>query len=266
MSLTTPAQDDLLEIAAAALEEGNPETTLQLCRELLETWPDHDDARLLEAEALRDLRDAVEAEQSYRRLLARRPDHADGWAGMGRALLDQGRFGEASTCFARALRHTSGHAEAHHGRAMLREFRGDLAGASRDHARAWQASSRFPPPAPLDVEAVRALVDEAAGLLDDPHAQAWLDTIPIVLEDFPSSDTCEAYEPPASPVDLLGHLAAPLGDGIVGARFTGFTPSLVLFVRNLERHAWDRERLVTVLAETVLSQAQAWLAQTSIEA
>ncbi len=266
MTATAPRTDELLEIAASALEQGNPETTLQLCRELLASFPEHDEARLLEAEALRDLRDAEEAESSYRMLLARQPHHPDGWSGMGRALLDQGRFEEAAACFARAIRRHPGHAEAHHGRAMLRERRGDRSGAARDYARAWQGSTRFPPPRPVDDDALRALLADAAIATDDPAVATWAATLPIVVDDVPTLDVCHAYDPPASPIDLLGHLAAPLGDDLDLARHAGFTPSLVIYRRNLERFAWNREQLVEALRDTVISQIEAWIAGASIEA
>ena len=263
------AATDLLDLAHRALADGDAEGALALCRELLDVAPGHRAARRLEAEALRDLRDALAAEDVYRDLVREDPADADAWAGMARALLDQGDDDsevEASRCVSRAIRLQPHHAEALHTRALLRERRGDTLGAARDDARAWQASSRFPLPAALDAAGVRALLRDAALSADDPTLVAWVGAVPLVLDEVPSHEACAAYEPPASPADLIGHLAAPLGDDLPAGAHAGYLPALVIFRANLARLAADRAHAIAALRGTVLPQLASWIAQSGAQA
>jgi tetratricopeptide (TPR) repeat protein len=256
--------EDLLQLAESALLEGRPETTLELCRRVLSVDPDHVAAQYLEGEALRDLREAEEAEDVFRALLDQEPQHVEAWTGLGNVLLDQGRFDEAGRCFARALRIADDQAEAWYGRAMVRERRGDHAGARRDYIRAWRLSERFPPPRELSRDELRALLLEAASSAGD-DVRAWIEAAPMIVLDHPDPATCDAYEPPASPSELLGHLTLhPTTEEDGG--WTRFPPAVLLFRRNLERWADDRSELVDALRHGVLAHVEAWLQSPSVVA
>lgn len=266
-ALSTP--EDLLAVASAALEQGDPEAALELCRELLTERPDHDEARLLEAEAFRDLQDLERAEESYRHLLAAHPTHVDGLAGMARVLIDQYRLEEAAACASHAIRRDPGHPEAHHVRAMLRELRGDLAGALRDHTRAWVGSSRYPLPKPRDHAALRALLADAARLSNDEAFTHWVTTLPLAIEPAPTPETCQAYDPPASPVELVGHFGAE--DAALPAHHPASSPvspapPILLYALNLARYPWSEEILLRALHETILVPARRWYARSFAEA
>lgn len=260
---TTP--HTLLELAETALVEGRPEATLELTRQVLSEHPDHTDAMFLEAEALRDLRDGHASERRYRDVLGAQPMHHEAWSGLGALLFDQCRFDEAATCFGRALRARPDHADAFYGRAMIRERRGDTLGARRDYLRAWRLSSRYPMPRQLDDADVHALLAEAAQ--DAPEVAAWLEGLPVLVLDVPDADVCDAYDPPMSPGDLLGHVPLPYEGDLVphGAWAAAATPVL-LFRRNLERFADDHDQTVDALRETVVSQLALWLGQTASDA
>ena len=149
---TTPdiaAPDHLFDLAQAALHEGRPETTVDLCRQLLRSQPDHAGAMLLQAEAHRDMNEEVAAELCYRRLLAHQPELGEGWSGMAGVMFDQGRVDEAAGCFSRALRVSSDLPEAYYGRALVRERRGEHVSARRDYLRAWSLSPAHPVPGVL---------------------------------------------------------------------------------------------------------------------
>ncbi|MCB9664182.1 MAG: tetratricopeptide repeat protein [Alphaproteobacteria bacterium] len=261
-----PPPSDLLAEAETALVEGRPEATLELVREILERQPNHAGAMFLEAEALRDLREATEAEARYRRVLHAEPQNADAWSGLGSAMVDQGLFDEAGACFARALRCRPDHADATYGRAMVRERRGDAAGARRDYLRAWRLSSRYPLPRRLEDAEVRALLLEAAEEAD-PAVAAWLRAAPVVILDTPDLSTCEAYDPPASPVELIGHVPLSLlPEGAGPQPWTLAAPPVLLFRRNLERYAHDRAQVVEALRDGVVAHAGTWLGEAAFGA
>ncbi|MCB9681401.1 MAG: tetratricopeptide repeat protein [Alphaproteobacteria bacterium] len=255
---------DLLHQAETALVEGRPETTLEICRQVLSHVPDHADAMFLEAEALRDLRDAEEAEEVYRRVVQLDPAHSEAWSGLGTVMFEQGRLDEAGRCHARALRLRDDNADAYYGRAMLRERRGDVLGAHRDYVRAWRLSERYPLPRALDDDAVRALLHEAATEAGGSVA-AWIDATPVVILELPELETCEAYEPPASPAELLGHVSYPSPPELSPAgAMSGFPPAILLYRQNLERYADDRPQLVHALRESVVAHVEEWLAASAI--
>lgn len=263
--MTALPPQDLLHQAEAALVDGRPEDTLALCRQLLSEDPRHLGARFLEAEALRDLRDDDEAEASYKLVLSVHPDHSEAWSGMGAVQFDQGRFDEADRCFGRAIRLRDDNADAYYGRAMLRERRGDLRGARRDYLRAWRLSDRYPLPERLTPEDAAALLQDAAGAADE-GVRAWLSATPIVLLDVPDLDTCDAYEPPASPAELLGHVTLPLAPEGAGRSITTFPPTVLLYRRNLERYASDRLQLLEALRHGIVAHVAAWLREDAVEA
>lgn len=251
--------DDLLRLAEVALHEGRPDTTLELCRELLETAPEHPGALFLAAEAHRDLREAPEAEARYRLLLDRDPDRPDAWAGLGATLFDQCFFDDAERCFRRALRLAPGTVEALYGRALVRERRGDHRGARRDYLRAWRLSTQHRVPTPLRDEEVRRLLVEAVDGMDE-GVQAWVASTPILVQEVPEASVCDAYDPPASPAELLGHLTASMHDDPKGGlRWSSFPPAILLYRRNLARWADDRDQLAQALRESVLAHASEWL-------
>ncbi len=263
MTSPSPLREELLLMAETALDEGRPTATLELCQQLLDVHPEDESAIFLLAEAYRDLRDSAVAEDHYRALLERSPDHADAWSGLGSVLFDQCLFEEAGSAFGRAIRLAPSHPDALYGRAMLRERRGDLAGAQRDYVRAWQISTRYPLPARLDDTELRDLVRQAASD-GDATVQAFMHSTPLIVLDVPESGTCEAYAPPASPGELLGHFAASMPGTATGAFASAMPPSLLIYRRNLERYAEDRERLRHALRESVLSQVQEWLEHASL--
>lgn len=248
----TDATDELLDLAEASLAAGQPESALSYARRVLAARPADTAARWVEAEALRDLHEREEAADRYRALLAEDPEHADAWAGLAHVLFEDGELDEAAHAARRALRVAPDHAEALAARSLLRERRGDLAGARRDQLRAWRQSSAYPLPTPLTDDALRTLISDAAVGLDE-GTRAWIEAAPVLVAELPDLDTCRAYDPPASPAELLGHVAARLphepGDG-----WAALPPSIVVYRRNLERFADDRDHLVEALRDGVLAQ------------
>lgn len=254
MTAMSPIASDLLDLAETELVEGRPEATLELARQVLAAEPEHAGAMFLEAEALRDLRDRDQAIARYRSLLVRSPGNADAWSGLGHVLFEDGQFDGASRAFAHALRVDGDHPDALWGRSLVRERRGDARGAHRDQLRAWRLSPRYPLPVSIDDEALRELLADAADGLDDT-VQSWLETAPVLVTDLPDVGTCRAYDPPASPAELLGHVTVRLpSEGSGEGPWTRLPPAVLVFRRNLERFASDRDQLVAALRDGVLAQ------------
>ncbi len=254
MNPAATASHDLLDLAETELVEGRPEATLVLVRQVLADEPGHTGALFLEAEALRDLRDRDQAISCYRALLAHGDVTADTWSGLGHALFEDGQIDPAAKAFAAAIRLDADHPDALWGRGLTRERRGDEAGARRDQLRAWRLSPRYPLPQSIDDESLRDLLADAAADLDE-GVQTWLEAAPVIVTDLPDLDTCSAYDPPASPAELLGHvpMSPPSEDGPHHA-WRALPPSVFIYRRNLERFASDRAQLVAALRDGVLAQ------------
>ena len=264
MTLPTPAAptaDDVLQAAAVALDEGRPEDTLELLADVLSWMPEHPTARFLQAEALRDLREALAAESAYKLVLSTDPAHSPAWSGLGAALLDLGRLQEAGRCFARAIRVSAENPDAFYGRAILRERRGDVRGAHRDYTRAWRLSSRYPIPRDLSDNDALDLLHRAAA--ESPSVLAWLQVGRVSLQELPELDVCEAYDPPAPPGELLGHVTAPFTDPSLPGTWHQLPPTVVLYRKNLARYAEDPEQVVQALREGLVGEIQTWLDRAS---
>src|SRR5262245_61588942 len=128
--------DELLDQAEQALDEGDADHALELCRQVLTLDPRHPGALFVAADAERTLGDLERAEVGYRAVTLIAPDHSPAWSGLANVLFDQLRFDEARVAALRALRTDPTNAEASHVRGLLRERRGDLPGADRDFLRA----------------------------------------------------------------------------------------------------------------------------------
>ena len=254
-SLADPQLDQLLDRAEEALDQGNAGDTLRLCEQVLSRQPDHTGARFLGAEALRDLGDLPEAEDWYREVVRHTPQHSASWSGLGAVLFDQLRFEEARVALLRAIREDDGNPEAFYWRAMIRERRGDLRGARRDYRRARNLDPlRFPMPLVLTDAMVEAVVTETLLALH-PTIRAYLAQVAILLEEVPDIETCSQYDPPAPPGEVLGYFSGmSLMDRSIENPWSNLPSAIVLFRRNLERIAWDHDRLLEELRITVFHE------------
>ena len=137
----------------------------------------------------------------------------------------------------------------------LRERRGDSSGAIRDYHRATRLDPlHYPLPIPLDDATIEAVVEETLRSLH-PSIRAYLAQVAILLEEVPEASLCLDYDPPAPPGMLLGYFTGvSLRERSVEDPWSNLPSAIVLFRRNLERIAWDRERLVEELRVTVFHE------------
>ncbi len=250
-----PHIDQLLDRAEESLDQGNADDTLRCCQAVLERQPEHTGARFLGAEALRDLGQPHEAEHWYREVVRRMPDHSPSWSALGAVLFDQLRFEDARVAVLRAIREDDGNPESFYWRAMIRERRGDFRGARRDYRRARNLDPlRFPMPLELSDAMVEAVVTESLMALH-PTIRAYLANVAILLEEVPDIETCAQYDPPAPPGEVLGYFSGmSLMERSIENPWSNLPSAIVLFRRNLERIAWDRDRLIEELRITVFHE------------
>lgn len=242
-------QEELLDLAEEALDQGDADTALELCRKVLVAEPRHPGALFVAADAERALGDLERAEAGYRAVTHVAPDHSPAWSSLASVLFDMLRFEEARVASLRALRVEPLNAEAAWIRGMLRERRGDLRGADRDFLRAARNEPEsYALPEPLSDAMLTAVVDEAKRTLH-PTIQTYLEQVTFVVEDVPSEELCREFDPPAFPGDVLGFFSGGSDDA-----WAQVPPTITLFRRNLERFAYDRENLIEELRITVFHE------------
>ncbi|MDG1481580.1 MAG: metallopeptidase family protein [Myxococcota bacterium] len=246
----------ILDQAEAVLDTGDAEKAIAICDHALSLFPGHPGALFVRGDSLRVLGDMAEAAQSYRAAALARPDHASSWASLALTAFELLNLTEADRSMKRAIREDPANPQAWWVRSLLREWRSDISGADRAriHA-AWLDPIGFPLPPTLTEKEIDAIVE--ACLLELPQGiRDYLSNVVILLEDLPGLGVLQQYDPPASPLQMLGYFSGPsLMD-----RGEGFTPwsqlpaNIILYRRNLQRHALSREHLIEELRITLLHE------------
>jgi len=249
------ATERLIDEAQDALDRGDGEGAVNLCSEVLDQTPEHPGAWFVLGEAWRDLREPAEAEAAFRSVTRLVPDHAPGWSGLAAALFDLLRFEDARVAALRALRVDPHDSEAYYVRAMLRERRSDWEGAQRDFLRAARLDPiGWPLPAMLSDAMISAVIDEARRALH-PTIRSYLDQVPFLIEEVPPEELCRQFDPPAPPGEMLGVFSGPsLVERTGEDPWSQLPATIVLFRRNVQRIAHDREQLIDELRITVLHE------------
>ena len=236
---------ELLAEAELALLEGAPANAESYCRDVLEADPQQAQALFLLAEALRLQGRYSEAELYYKRCVLSKPTHADAWAALSSIFMEDLRWEEARRAANRALREDLWNGEASFVRGVLRERRGDYAGAFRDFTRAWRADSQaWPLPTHLEDEVLEQIVEDAVHSLH-PTIQDYLENVAVILEDLPSTKVLASYDPPASPTGLLGYFSGySLMARSIENPWSNLPSAIVIYRRNIERLSSSREEVI----------------------
>jgi predicted Zn-dependent protease with MMP-like domain len=88
-----------------------------------------------------------------------------------------------------------------------------------------------------------------------PTLQEYLKNVAIMLEEVPDDDILRQYDPPASPLELLGYFSGhSLMERSENDPWSGLPGTIVLYRRNLERHARSHEELVHELRITLFHE------------
>ena len=252
--------DAVLDRAEEALERGDPAAAVELAAQVLDRSPDHPGALFLLAESFRDLRELDHAEAAYRRVTQLNPEHSVSWSGLAAIHFDLLEFEAARTCVLRAIRENPANPEGYYWRALLRERVADFRGAQRDFRRAARLEPLlFPMPVPLDEAAVDELLSTAIQQLH-PSIGAYLSQVAILLEDVPDEDVCRQYDPPAPPGEILGYFSGvSYRERSIEDPWSNLPSAIVFYRRNLERIAWNQERLVEEVRLTLFHEVGEFL-------
>ena len=88
-----------------------------------------------------------------------------------------------------------------------------------------------------------------------PTLREYLRDVPILLEEFPSDEILQHYDPPAYPTELLGYFSGhSLMKRSLEDPWSGVPGAIVLFRRNLQRYAQDHEHLLEELRITLFHE------------
>lgn len=245
--------ENLLDEAAARLDEGRHHDALQLCDRAAMLG---DDARyhaaVLRGDVLLDLGDPTGALSSYETVAD--PDEEDSEldSARGVALFELGRFAEAENALHSALRGNEDLAEAWYTLALIAEIQGT--GQEVEYFRRARKldPEQYPARTLMARPAFEQVVDEAVTSLPGGVRQA-LAGLPVIIAELPHPDDIRHADPPLSPLALGMYVGPPPSQrDTVMDQPDAQQPAMVLFKRNLERATLDREDLVDEVRRTVL--------------
>ena len=245
----------LLDQAEVALEEGDVETALNLCSAVERQSPGHPGAAFVRGDALRAIGQLEAAAESYEQAALSRSDHTMSWSALALARFELLQTDRCARAVSRALREDPRNAEAWWVRSLLAEWRGDAHGANRSRLHAqWLNPREFPLPPSLTDDEIEHIVSDCIEALH-PQLQEYLASVAILLDDLPDEELLRKYDPPMSPLEMLGHFS---GYSLMGRShedpWSNIPPSIVLFRANLERYAAHREELIEQLRITVFHE------------
>ena len=132
------------------------------------------------------------------------------------------------------------------------------------HAK-WLDPDGFPTPPRLSDAEVQSVVLEA---ISNMHSSIkdYLQHVPIIIEEMPSLELLNCYDPPASPLDLLGMFqGASMESPNVSQPWTALPPAIVIFQRNLARHSVSKNEMIQQLKITLTHEVGHFLGLSSEE-
>jgi predicted Zn-dependent protease with MMP-like domain/Flp pilus assembly protein TadD len=142
----------------------------------------------------------------------------------------------------------------HHYLGLIAERQGDAKRAETLFARARAlAPEDFPPPVRIPQADFDHVIEEAMESLP-ARVRDYLRNVAVTVEDLPRDEDLRGSDQPLSPMVLGMFRGSPLGDQHLLDPWAHFPSSIVLYQRNLERTARDREELVEQIAITLLHE------------
>lgn len=256
----TAEAERLLEEAGDALDRGEGQEALDLAARgeraarragATELLPD---LILLQASALNDLGRSREALSRADELLRGSPRDTAAMLERAFALWELVRLPEARSQLQELLQQVPDDAWGHHLLGLVAERLGDAKEARRRFSRARRLDPReFPEPVHLSHEEFDKAVEDALEGLPAP-VRGYLSNVAIAVEDLPADDDLLASDPPLSPAILGIFRGSPLGEKGSMDPWSHFPSSIVLYQKNLERAAADRDQLIEQIGVTLVHE------------
>ncbi|AKU91680.1 metallopeptidase family protein [Vulgatibacter incomptus] len=169
------------------------------------------------------------------------------------ALFELCRFDDVQQELESLLREEPDLAWAHHYLGLVAERSDDLRLAEKHFAKARELSPEdFPEPVRLTETEFDEVVEEALKELPD-QVRRYLSNVAIAVEPLPRLEEIQGPDP-LSPSILGVFRGSPLKDKGTFDPWSHFPNSIVLYQRNLERFAVDREELIDEIGVTLLHE------------
>jgi predicted Zn-dependent protease with MMP-like domain len=163
------------------------------------------------------------------------------------------RFEEARQALETLKKRLSGEARVHHYLGLLEERAGRLPEAQEYFDRATELDpEEFPKPTKLSEAEFSSIVEAAFEKLPE-RVKQYLANVPVMIDPIPSAEDI-AGDPPLSPLSLGMFRGMPIGEVSVMDPWSQIPSSILLFQRNLERYALDRDELVEEIETTLLHE------------
>ncbi len=230
------------------LEDGDPESALELVEELLEDEPEDPDYLDLKGQALLDLGDVDEALVTFRQILALDSSDVDARAAIAETLLETGDLDGAKKEITRLQKDAP---DFPGGFALLgyhHDIEGRAAEADAAYGKAAELDPEYEPPTRLDDGAFHEVV-EAARSRVPPEFDKYFENVAIVVQDFPSLEMLRDPEHTLR-MSHLGYFdGVPMDGGIA----TGGPLRVFVFKRGHER-AFEGEELIEEVNRTLLHE------------
>ncbi len=207
---------------------------------------------LLEGVAFNELGNPREALERIDQAIAILGDDPEALLERGVALFESCRFDEAKRQFEDILATTPDEPWAHHYLGLLAERRRDDHEARRRFEAAQRlAPEEFPTPVRFTEKEFDAVVEAALERLPEP-VRRYLANVAIAVEPVPADGDLSGGD--VSPTVLGLFRGSPLAEKASMDPWAHFPSSIVLYQRNLERFAHDREDLIEQIDVTLLHE------------
>ncbi|MCP3981977.1 MAG: tetratricopeptide repeat protein [bacterium] len=254
MSRSQDSDPDLehLETIYDALDAGEPDRALSLCRAAQAELPEPDPVlQFLCGIALLELDRPADSATELRRAVEIDPEDGEFRANLADALFRSGQFAEAQQEAQLAIECDANLPNAHYALALTLEREGRLDDADRSFASATRLDAEaYPAPQRWSVSEFERHVAAAADRLPEAFRKH-LDQVVATVEQLPSDDIVFAEEPALDP-ELLGlFVGHPLPDRTTLSPGAELPARILLFQRNLERCFPDAEDLALEIVRTL---------------
>lgn len=163
------------------------------------------------------------------------------------------RFDEAKKLLDEVAPREPEHPDVHHYLGLLAERAGDEKTAEQHFARARKLDPEaFPRPVHLSETDFDAAVEAALAKVPE-RVRSYLANVPVIVEPLPALHDLKG--PPALSPLSLGMFRGPVGPGAVAAHTENALPNeILLFQRNLERYASNRDELIEEIEDTLIHE------------